>query len=382
MTLHNSSRGARYTRGRGPVRAVYHETFASRGEAQRREAVIKRLSRAEKQALVAAGQIAAARAGGDEGSVPGPPLDGVLYLCPTPIGNLEDITLRALRVLREADVVAAEDTRQTRKLLRHHGISASLLACHAHNERRAAADIVERLRQGKIVALVTDAGAPTVSDPGAEVARAARAAGFPVVALPGPSAVITALSGSGLPADRFVFDGFLPRAGAERRRRVQAIAAEPRAIVLFEAPTRVVRTLRDLAEAIGDRPVAVARELTKKFEEHRHGTATELADHYERVGARGEFTLVVAPSTGGDGEGGRRSRHGTGPATSAADGAAGGDAMAEALAEVAERIRTGGSTAEAVKATARARGVPRRELYRTWAGARRDASDGAPDHDR
>ncbi|HIE50463.1 MAG TPA: 16S rRNA (cytidine(1402)-2'-O)-methyltransferase, partial [Armatimonadetes bacterium] len=197
-----------------------------------------------------------------------PPGGGKLYLCATPIGNLRDVTLRVLETLREVALIAAEDTRTTRKLLAHYDIHTPLVSYHRDNARIRQPRILEALRQGQKVALVTESGTPTISDPGYDLVRAAIAEGFPVVPVPGPSALLAALVVSGLPSDRFVFEGFLPRKGQKRHARLTALRTEPRTIVLFEAPHRLLATLRDLADTLGpDRPVAVARELTKVHEE-------------------------------------------------------------------------------------------------------------------
>ena len=213
----------------------------------------------------------------------------------TPIGNLGDITRRALDTLAAADVVAAEDTRNTRALLTHFGVKAKLVALHAHNERHAAEQVCEWIAAGQSVALVSDAGTPAISDPGAVVVDAVRRAGLPVVVIPGVSALTAAVSASGLAFDGIVFAGFLPAKGGDRRARLEALAQGPWAIALFEAPHRVVETLRDLHAALGDRDIVIARELTKKFESvTRHA----LADAAAWVEAdpdrqRGEFVLVV-----------------------------------------------------------------------------------------
>ena len=214
-----------------------------------------------------------------------------LVIVPTPIGNLEDITLRALRTLREADLVACEDTRRTGQLLAHYEIKKPLLAYHEHNEDRLALELAERARTEK-VALVSDAGTPLVSDPGYRLLRTCIEAGVEVEALPGPSAVMTALVVSGLPADEVVFLGFLPRKGRERKELLERISGEPSTFVLFESPHRLVRTLGELpAEA----PIAVSRELTKLHEEVFRGTAGEAALHFAH-GVRGEIVLVVRGS--------------------------------------------------------------------------------------
>jgi 16S rRNA (cytidine1402-2'-O)-methyltransferase len=224
---------------------------------------------------------------------------GTLVLVGTPIGNLGDLSPRAVDVLRTADVIAAEDTRRTRALLSHAGIRAGrrLRAVHARNEAAAADRIVDEIRGGDRVAVVTDAGMPGISDPGAELVRACIDAGLPVEAVPGPSAAITALVLSGLPSDRFVFEGFLPRKGRARAGRIAALADEPRTTVLFEAPNRMRATLADLAAACGpQRPVAVTRELTKAFEDVWRGTLGAAVQHVERTEPRGEHVVVVGPA--------------------------------------------------------------------------------------
>jgi 16S rRNA (cytidine1402-2'-O)-methyltransferase len=218
-----------------------------------------------------------------------------LYVVATPIGNLGDITRRALETLRGADIVAAEDTRNTRSLLAHYGLPARLVALHAHNERGSADRVIEWISEGKAVALVSDAGTPGVSDPGALVVAAVRAAGLAVFPIPGVSALTTALSASGLEFDGVVFAGFLPVKGAERRRRLEALAAGPWAIALFEAPHRVAATLADLHVALGARDVVIARELTKRFETIARVPLAEARAWIEADPdrTRGEFVLLV-----------------------------------------------------------------------------------------
>ena len=221
-------------------------------------------------------------------------MPGTLFVVATPIGNLEDITLRALRVLREAAVIAAEDTRHTAGLLAHYAIGTPRVSLHEHNEQDRAPELVSRLVAGEDVALVSDAGMPLVSDPGMILVRAAATAGVRVEVLPGPSAVMTALVASGLPGNAFSFVGFPPSRAAERRDWLARLAAEPRTIVLFEAPHRVVDTLTDALGVLGDRDVAVARELTKMHEEVIRG---RLSDALARLGSpRGEYTVVIAPA--------------------------------------------------------------------------------------
>ena len=229
-------------------------------------------------------------------------MPGTLYIIATPIGNLEDITLRALRLLKEADLVAAEDTRHTRMLLTHFGIDTPLIAYHQHSEAGRTDNLVQRMaEEGQSVALVTDAGTPGVSDPGVELVRAALAASVPVVPIPGASAALCALVGSGLPPARFAFEGFLPRTKSSRRAKLAALATvETRTLIFYESPQRVAETLAEMAAAFGpERPAAVGRELTKKFEEFVRGTLAEVAAHFAAHTARGEITIVVQ-GLGGD----------------------------------------------------------------------------------
>ena len=220
---------------------------------------------------------------------------GTLYVVATPLGNLGDLSPRAADTLKNVAAVAAEDTRHTKTLIAHVGSSAELISFHAHSSDRALERILHLLGTGKDIALVTDAGTPTVSDPGAALVAAARARDIPVVTIPGPTAVAAALAVSGLPADRYVFLGFLPRKGTDRRRLLDLIAQSEWTVVVFEAPNRVADLLGDLAEVCGDdREVAVSRELTKVFEETRAGTLAELAGYYADAPPRGEVTVVVS----------------------------------------------------------------------------------------
>ena len=222
-------------------------------------------------------------------------MTATLYVVATPLGNLGDLSPRAADLLRRVPVVAAEDTRRTRGLLTHLGASPTLLSFHAYSGERRLDAVLAILRDGRDVALVTDAGTPGISDPGADLVAAARAGGIAVVPIPGPSAVATALSAAGLPADRYLFLGFLPRKGAERARLLARAAAEEWSVVLFEAPPRLEALLQDLARVAGpERQAAVARELTKVHEEFRSGTLAELADYYSEHDPRGEITVVLA----------------------------------------------------------------------------------------
>jgi len=219
-----------------------------------------------------------------------------LYLVATPIGNLGDITLRALEVLAGADVIACEDTRVTRKLAERYGIETPLTPYHEHNAAEARPKLLARLAEGQAVALVSDAGTPLISDPGYKLAREVGEAGFTVTALPGPSSVLAALSLSGLPTDRFFFEGFLPPKQVARQKRIAALATVPATLVLFETGPRIAEALADLAAGLGARGAAVCRELTKLHEEVRRDDLTTLAQHYAQGGeTRGEFVIVIAP---------------------------------------------------------------------------------------
>lgn len=275
-----------------------------------------------------------------------------LVLIATPIGNLGDLAPRAVEELRDAEVVACEDTRRARKLLSHAEVHAGgrLVAVHEHNEAGMAADLADRVRRGARVAYLADAGMPVVSDPGERLVRACADAGLPVEVVPGPSAALAALAVSGLPAERFVFEGFLPAKGRRRRERLAALTGEERTAVLFESPHRLARTLRDLEEAVGaDRPASVSRELTKRFEETWRG---RLGDAAEALGAdpRGEYVVVLGPQARGPG----------GASGAGARGEVGDDALRSAL----EAAMDGGaSTRDAAAGVARDLGVPKRRAY-------------------
>jgi 16S rRNA (cytidine1402-2'-O)-methyltransferase len=237
-----------------------------------------------------------------EGNIPAtlPPLTAsTLYLVATPIGNLEDITLRALRTLKECDVVAAEDTRRTGQLLKHFGISRPMLSYFQFNEAKRSEEIIGRLQHGEKVALVTDAGSPGVSDPGERVVKAAIAAGFRVEPVPGPSALVAALTASGLPTDEFHFIGFLPHKPGQRRKRLERLKGYEGTLVLYESPYRVERLLGELNELFADRQIVLARELTKRFEEYLRGTPAQLLEVLKGRSLKGEFVVLVAGETDG-----------------------------------------------------------------------------------
>jgi len=274
---------------------------------------------------------------------------GTLYVVATPIGNLGDITLRALEVLGSVAVVAAEDTRLTRRLWARHGIETPLISYHAHSDSARTRELLARLAAGDDVALVTDAGTPLVSDPGEDLVARWAGDGGVVVPIPGPSAVLAALVASGISAPRWSFEGFLPRKGRERRERLARIAADERATVLFEAPGRTAGTLRDLAAACGgDRRAALCRELTKRHEEIRRGSLGELCTAVDERPVRGEVTLVVAGKTTPPDE--------EAPAERA-------DSLAAGRRRVTDLVAGGMRRSEAAREVAVETGLPRRELF-------------------
>jgi 16S rRNA (cytidine1402-2'-O)-methyltransferase len=283
---------------------------------------------------------------------------GTLYVVATPIGNLGDITLRAIEVLRAVPLIAAEDTRLTRRLLDRHAIETRSVSFHARSGVRRLKELVDHLRGGADLALVTDAGTPVISDPGADLVAAWAAEGGRVVPIPGASAVLAAVAASGVAGPRWAFEGFLPRSGRERRERIAAIAADPRGTVLFEGPGRVGATLRDLATACGaERPGAVARELTKVHEQIERGPLGKLAGALAAgtIPTRGEFVIVV-----GMGEDSSRGMHGA------------GDVVA-ARAAVERLVSEGVARGEAARRVAADTGIPRRQLY----GASEDRTEEA-----
>lgn len=218
---------------------------------------------------------------------------GYLYLCPTPIGNLGDVTLRTLEVLNEADLIACEDTRNSLKLLRHFEINKPLISYHEHNEKQMSEQLIHKLQEGQVIALITDAGMPGISDPGYELVQMAIAEEVPFTVLPGPSAVLTALVGSGLPVNRFIFEGFLPRKGKDREQILKAWENEERTIIFYESPHRLLKTLEEFSTRWPERPLATCRELTKKFEDIQRGTCASLYDYFSDHPIKGEFVLVL-----------------------------------------------------------------------------------------
>lgn len=272
------------------------------------------------------------------------PAPGTLYIVATPLGNLGDLSRRAGEVLAQVPVVAAEDTRRTRGLLSHLGASPTLLSFHAHSSESRLDGLLEILRSGRNVALVSDAGTPSISDPGTDLVAAARAAGIAVIPIPGASAIATALSAAGLPADRYLFLGFIPRKGKERSRLLSRAAAEEWSVVFFEAPPRLLALLEDLIPLAGPgRTAVVCRELTKMHEEIRAGTLGELADYYSAVPPRGELTVVLQ---------------------GAGEPAAEPDRTEDAVEQATSLLAEGLSRREVVQRLTRSLGLPRNEAYK------------------
>lgn len=279
-------------------------------------------------------------------------MSGKLYLCATPIGNLEDITLRVLRTLKEVDLIAAEDTRNSIKLLNHFDIKTPMTSYHEYNKIDKAYVLIEKLREGKNIALITDAGTPGISDPGEELAAMCYEAGIEVTSLPGPAACVTALTLSGLPTRRFAFEAFLPMDKKERKTVLNELADETRTIILYEAPHKLVRTLEDLKEALGNRRMTLCRELTKKHETAFHTTTEELLRFYEKEKPLGECVLVIEGKSRKEIE--QESR------------AAWEEISIEEHMEIYEK--QGIARKEAMKMVAKDRGVTKREIYQYLLG--------------
>jgi 16S rRNA (cytidine1402-2'-O)-methyltransferase len=280
---------------------------------------------------------------------------GTLALVATPIGNLGDMTRRAIDCLGQADIIACEDTRVTAKLLSAYDIRTPMLAYHEHNAARVRPQLIQRLNEGQIVALVSDAGTPLISDPGYKLVEAAIAENIAITAAPGASALLTALVLSGLPSDRFLFAGFLPPKSPARRAEIRALATVPATLIFYEAPQRLAKALADLAAMLGPRPAAVARELTKRFEEVRRGTLDALAAHYEAAGQpKGEIVIVVGPP--------------------GADAAADRNTEADLDAALQAALATN-SVREAAALVAAETGLPRRQVYARALRLRSDGND-------
>ena len=281
-------------------------------------------------------------------------MPGTLFIVATPIGNLEDITQRALRVLREVEVIACEDTRRTRVLLNHFGIKTRTVSYHEHNERERAAALGKLLEGGKNVAIVSDAGTPLISDPGFRVVNAAIERGITVVPIPGPTAFVAALVASGLPSDRFFFAGFLPARANARRAHLQDLAAIQATLVFYEAPHRIAATLSDAVDVLGNRDAVVARELTKIHEEIARGNLRELAKRFSQTATRGEIVLLIS------GAGVEQSGSGASESASAADVSSRG-----LIARVRQLESEGLDSRMALKKAARELGLKRAEAYRS-----------------
>lgn len=286
---------------------------------------------------------------------------GRLYLVGTPIGNLEDITLRALRILKEADQIACEDTRHTQKLLAHYDIHKPLVSYHEHNEAKRAAELAAAMEQGAKIALVSDAGMPLVSDPGHQLVTLCLEKNIPLVPIPGPSALLTALSGSGMPTEQFLFVGFLPARSGERRRALERLRIEERTIILYEAPHRITECVADALEVLGDRPACLAREVTKLHEEFMRGKLSELRTFLKERPVRGEITLILGPPNAAE--------------SHAHDGAS--QTLAARVEELIQHAKL--DRREALKLAAKERGLTRRAAYtqlvETQAGERGGTDD-------
>lgn len=286
---------------------------------------------------------------------------GCLYLVGTPIGNLEDITLRALRILKEVDQIACEDTRHTQKLLAHHDIHKPLLSYHEHNEGKRAPELAAAMEQGARIALVSDAGMPLVSDPGQRLVALCLEKDISVVPIPGPSALLTALSGSGMPTDEFLFVGFLPARSGPRRRALERLRIEDRTIILYEAPHRVVECIADALKVLGDRPGCLAREVTKLHEEFLRGKLSQILKSVEKGPVRGEITLLLGP-----------------PGTAEVSGV--GDSSQTLAARVEELMRQARlDRKEALKLAAKERGLTRRAAYGQLIRTQAAEGDGGED---
>ncbi len=283
---------------------------------------------------------------------------GCLYIVGTPIGNLEDISMRALRVLREADQIACEDTRHTRILLEHYDIHRPLISYHENNEMTRAPELIVALEQGAKIALVTDAGTPLVSDPGHRLVSLCVRHHIPVIPVPGPSALLAALSVSGLPSDEFLFAGFLPSRRGERRRALERLRLEDRTIILFEAPHRIAEALTDALEILGDRPACLAREISKIYEEFLHGTLSQIVERTREKPPRGEITLILGPT---------ETQQGAAPQESA-------QTLSDRVDELIRQAKL--DRREALKLAARERGLTRRAAYEQMLSSRGNAGKG------
>ncbi len=276
---------------------------------------------------------------------------GMLYVVGTPIGNLQDLSTRAEEILRQADVIAAEDTRHTRKLLAHLQISTPMISYHEHNEKTRGKELIERMMKGEAIALVSDAGMPAISDPGEELVRQAVEHGIPVVPVPGPNAALSALVASGLPAQPFLFLGFLPRTSKARKEELKRWAQVPATLLCYESPHRLLLMLQDLLQVLGNRRVAITRELTKRHEEWIRGWLADCIRYIEEAGVRGEYTIVIEGAEGKEGE------------------AVSEESWWEKLSineHVDTYIKEGKTKKEAIQQTAKDRSLPKREVYNAY----------------
>jgi 16S rRNA (cytidine1402-2'-O)-methyltransferase len=273
------------------------------------------------------------------------PVNAALYICPTPIGNLEDITLRVLNVLKEVDLIAAEDTRRTKKLLNYYGINTPITSYHEHNKREKGKKLLDKIKEGKSIALVSDAGMPGISDPGEELIREAVAMGIRVVPLPGAAAFVTALVASGLTTKQFFFQGFLPKPSGDRRSALECLKRQRGTVIIYASPHNLEQVLADCMEVLGDRPMVMAREITKKFEEFVRGSIGEILDIVRSRKIRGEFVLLIDGYNGPD-DGQQQPWEGM-----------------SVKEHILWNMEKGLVKKDAVSVTAKERGIPKRQVY-------------------
>lgn len=344
---HQEGKAAKYTRGRRPVKLMYYEKFNSKSLALKRENYIKRLSRLQKEMFIKEGvEVHIQKSFNYKKDT------GILYLVGTPIGNLNDITYRALQTLEEVDLIAAEDTRHTLKLLNHFNINKKMVSYHEHNREKSGENLLKFLEEGKSIALVSDAGMPAISDPGYEIVRDAIKKGITVIPIPGASAAITGLVASGISTKRFFFLGFLSSDKKTLIKELVEVKYYPETLICYEAPHRIIKTLEIIKETIGNRTISLSRELTKKHEEFIRGTAEEIIEYLKETQLKGEITVII--------EGAKE-----------ADIIKHEDEWWISLSindHVNHYIEKGNVVKEAIKITALERNLPKREVYQSFHG--------------
>jgi 16S rRNA (cytidine1402-2'-O)-methyltransferase len=349
LQKHNEGKGAKYTRGRTPLELVYMEEGEDKSWAMSRENELKRLTRQQKMELLDSWKgwetmkVQQSFAPSKEGR-------GILYLVATPIGNLEDMTFRAVRLLKEADIIAAEDTRQTRKLLAHYEISTRLVSYHEHNKENSGPELIRLIKEGATIALVSDAGTPVISDPGHELVVLAIEEGIPVVPIPGANAAINALIGSGLDSKQFMFIGFLPRDKKSAQRLLDKLKLHEQTLIFYESPHRISKTLERINQAWGNRNTVLVRELTKKYEEWTRGTVESCLEWIQEHGAKGELCMVI---------------EGANPEDIQQNDQEWWREMS-VISHVDHYVENGSSIKEALKQTAMDRNRPKRDIYQEY----------------